>query len=135
MHKPPDVHWQDTKSVLRYLRGTNFHGLLLQPQRSLSLHAYSDADWAGDPSTCVSTTGYLVFLDSNPISWQVTKQKAVARSSTETEYRASVAAASEMVWVRNVLQKLGVSSVRSPALFCDNIGATYLSLNPAYTLE
>ncbi|GLT82336.1 hypothetical protein SLE2022_007230 [Rubroshorea leprosula] len=130
MHKPTDAHWQVAKRVLRYLRGTSFHGLLLRPQGALSLHAYSDADWAGDPSTCVSTTGYLVFLGSNPISWRATKQKAVARSSTEVEYRALAAAASELVWVRNLLQELGVSGLGSLTLFCDNVGATYLSLNP-----
>ncbi|GKV11820.1 hypothetical protein SLEP1_g23039 [Rubroshorea leprosula] len=99
------------------------------------MHKPMDAHWqaakrAGDPSTCVSTTGYLVFLGSNPISWRATRQKAVTRSSTEAEYRALAAAASELVWVRNLLQELGISGLGSPALFCDNVGATYLSLNP-----
>ncbi|GKU94149.1 hypothetical protein SLEP1_g7678 [Rubroshorea leprosula] len=130
MHQPTDAHWQAAKRVLRYLQGTRFHGVLLRPQSALSLHAYSNADWAGNRSTCVSTTGYLVFLGSNPISWRATKQKAVARSSTEAEYRALASAAFELVWIHNLLSELGVSGLGSPALFCDNIGATYLSLNP-----
>ncbi|GKV25827.1 hypothetical protein SLEP1_g35210 [Rubroshorea leprosula] len=129
MHQPTIVHWQAAKRVLRYLRGTCFHGLLLRPQPSLSLHAFSDADWAGDRSSFVSTTGYLVFLGSNPISWRAAKQKAVARSSTEAEYRALAATASEVIWISHLLSELGVSPPASPAIFCDNVGATYLSLN------
>ncbi|GKV47871.1 hypothetical protein SLEP1_g54727 [Rubroshorea leprosula] len=94
--------------------------------RALSLHAY----WADDRSTCIRTTSYLVFLGSNPISCHATKQKAIARSSTKAEYRALAFLASELVWVRNLLSELGVSGIGSLGLFCDNIGATYLSLNP-----
>ncbi|GKV01478.1 hypothetical protein SLEP1_g14026 [Rubroshorea leprosula] len=129
MHRPTELHWQAAKRLLRYLRGTLFHGLLLQPQSSLNLHAYSDADWAGDRDTMVSTTGYIVFLGQNPISWRAAKQKAVARSSTEAEYRALAATASEVVWIRHLLGELGISCSPSSAIFCDNIGATYLSLN------
>ncbi|GKV47491.1 hypothetical protein SLEP1_g54392 [Rubroshorea leprosula] len=97
---------------------------------SLSLHAYSDSDWAGDRDSSISTTGYVVFLGSNPISWRAAKQRAVARSSTKAEYRALAATASELIWVRNLLSELGVSVPRSPAIFCDNVSATYLSVNP-----
>ncbi|GKV11696.1 hypothetical protein SLEP1_g22924 [Rubroshorea leprosula] len=130
MHRPTELHWQATKRLLRYLRGTLFHGLLLRPQSSLNLHAYSDADWAGDRDTMVSTTGYIVFLGQNPISWRAAKQKAVAQSSTEAEYRALTATASKVVWIRHLLGELGISCSPSSAIFCDNIGATYLSLNP-----
>ncbi|GKV37976.1 hypothetical protein SLEP1_g45935 [Rubroshorea leprosula] len=130
MHQPTDLHWQALKRVLRYLRGTVYHGLLLRPQPSLSLHAYSDSDWAGDRDSSISTTSYVVFLGSNPISWRAAKQQAVARSSTEAKYRALAATASELIWVRNLLSELGVSVPRSPAIFCDNVSATYLSVNP-----
>ncbi|GKV24513.1 hypothetical protein SLEP1_g34118 [Rubroshorea leprosula] len=130
MHQPTDAHWQLAKRVLCYLQGTDFHGLLLRPQLALSLHAYSDADWASNHSNCVSTTDYLVVQGSNPISWHTTKQKAVAWSSTKVEYHALASTASELVWVHNLLLELGVSGIGSLALFCDNIGATYLSLNP-----
>ncbi|GKV30743.1 hypothetical protein SLEP1_g39523 [Rubroshorea leprosula] len=129
MHRPTDSHWQAVKRVLRYLRGSVSHGLLLRPQPTLSLHAFSDADWAGDRDTYTSTTGYLVFLGSNPLSWRAAKQQAVARSSTEAEYRALATAASEVVWIQHLLSELGVSSSIPPAILCDNIGATYLSSN------
>ncbi|GKV49950.1 hypothetical protein SLEP1_g56671 [Rubroshorea leprosula] len=130
MHKPTDVHWQALKRVLRYLRGIASHGILLRPQQSLSIHAFSDANWAGDRDTCLSTTGYIVFLGGNPISWRAAKQHAVARSSNEAEYRALVVSSSELVWVIHLLNELGVPITNPPALYCDNVSATYLSSNP-----
>ncbi|GLT69637.1 hypothetical protein SLA2020_417730 [Shorea laevis] len=130
MHSPTNAHWQAVKRVLRYLNGTKFHGLLIRPQTSLSLHGFSDADWAGDKDTLISTTGYVMYLGSNPVSWKATKQRAVARSSTEAEYRALAAASSEVVWICNLLHELGVYQSTPPVLYCDNLGATYLSRNP-----
>ncbi|GKV49990.1 hypothetical protein SLEP1_g56708 [Rubroshorea leprosula] len=130
MHCPTELHWQAVKRILRYLKGTMFHGLMIRSSSSLALHAFSDSDWAGDKDTFVSTTGYLVFLGATPISWKASKQKAIARSSTEAEYRALAAASSELVWVLHLLSELGLPSGTPPVLYCDNVGATYLSSNP-----
>ncbi|GKU98153.1 hypothetical protein SLEP1_g11189 [Rubroshorea leprosula] len=130
MHCPTEMHWQAVKHILRYLKNTMFHGLLIRPTSTLALHAFSDSDWAGDQDTRVSTTGYIVFLGATPISWKASKQKAVARSSTEAEYRALAAASSELVWVVHLLTELGIRVDAPPVLYCDNVGATYLSSNP-----
>ncbi|GKV02336.1 hypothetical protein SLEP1_g14789 [Rubroshorea leprosula] len=130
LHAPSDVHWQAAKRILRYLKGSLFHGLLLRRQPISPLHAFSDSDWAGDKDTYHSTTGYVVFLGSNPISWRACKQKAVARSSTEAEYRALAAASSELVWIKHLLHELGHPVSECPTVYCDNVGATHLSSNP-----
>ncbi|GKV22301.1 hypothetical protein SLEP1_g32183 [Rubroshorea leprosula] len=129
MHCPTKMHWQAVKRILRYLKNTMFHGLLIRPTSTLALHAFSDSDWAGDKDTRVSTTGYIVFLGVTPISWKASKQKAIARSSTEAEYRALAAASSELVWVLHLLTELGIRVDAPPVLYCDNVGATYLSSN------
>ncbi|CAL9022675.1 unnamed protein product, partial [Prunus brigantina] len=63
------------------------------------LQAYSDADWAGDLNTRRSTTGFVVLLGHNPISWQSKKQGSVSRSSTEAEYRALANTAADLAWI------------------------------------
>ena len=106
--------------------------LLLQPAPSGELSAFSYADWAGNPDDRRSTGGYAVFLGSNLIAWNARKQAIVSRSSTEVEYKAVADATAEIIWVQSLLREPRVSPARPPVLWCDNIGATYLSSNPVF---
>ncbi|BBH03567.1 hypothetical protein Prudu_014481 [Prunus dulcis] len=96
------------------------------------LNAYSDADWAGDINTRRSTTGCVVFLGCNPISWQSKKQGSVSRSSTEAEYRALANTAADLSWIRQVLLDLKMFLPDAPTMYCDNLSALALSSNPVY---
>jgi hypothetical protein len=51
MHSPRDVHWNLVKRLLRYIKGTSGHGLVLHASSTTDIAAYSDADWAGCPDT------------------------------------------------------------------------------------
>jgi hypothetical protein len=53
------------------------------------LATYSDSDWASDPITRQSVTGYFFTLAGGPVMWQSRAQTTVAHSSTEAEYMAS----------------------------------------------
>lgn len=132
MHQPTETHWSTVKRLLRYLKHTIHHGLFLKHNQPLHLSAFSDADWAGNKDDRTSTTAYIIYLGGNAISWCSRKQKSVARSSTEAEYRALASTAAEVLWLKNLLGELGVSLPRCPTIYCDNIGATYLSVNPVF---
>ena len=41
-------------------------------------------------------------------------------------------ATAEMIWIQSVLRELGIKSPPAARLWCDNIGATYLSANPVF---
>jgi hypothetical protein len=69
MAAPRSTHFLVVLRILRYLKGTLFHGLYFSSQSSLQLHAYTDADWAGDPTDRRSTTGYCFLLGTPIISW------------------------------------------------------------------
>lgn len=83
MHQPTECHWQAVKRVLRYLAGTPSHGVYMKKGSPLTLHAFTDADWAGDSDDYVSTNSYVIYLGSTPVSWSSKKQNGVARSSTK----------------------------------------------------
>ncbi|KAJ9560019.1 hypothetical protein OSB04_005179 [Centaurea solstitialis] len=132
MHQPSQTHWQALKRLLRYLKGTVYHGLFLNKNSPIELTAFSDSDWGGVTTAGRSTTAYILYLGTNIISWKSAQQKSVSRSSTEAEYKALANAAAEIAWAENLLKELGLSMSAAPRLYCDNTGATYLCANPVY---
>uniref|UniRef100_A0A2N9FBP7 Reverse transcriptase Ty1/copia-type domain-containing protein n=1 Tax=Fagus sylvatica TaxID=28930 RepID=A0A2N9FBP7_FAGSY len=131
MSTPTSTHLAAAKRILRYIRGTLNHGIAFTPG-SLHLSAYTDADWAGDPDDRRSTSGYIVYLGSNPITWSAKKQPTVSRSSTESEYRALAIASAELCWMRTLLKDLGIFLSHTPILWCDNVSALAIASNPVF---
>lgn len=74
MHRPTTVHWMAVIGIMRYLKGTIAHGLILKKGSIATLHAYSDADWAGNPDDRRSISGFAIFLGGSLISWSSKKQ-------------------------------------------------------------
>uniref|UniRef100_A0A2N9HXJ7 Integrase catalytic domain-containing protein n=1 Tax=Fagus sylvatica TaxID=28930 RepID=A0A2N9HXJ7_FAGSY len=95
MSAPTTIHFVAAKRILRYICGTLFHGVAFTPG-PLHLSAFTDADWAGDPNDRRSTSGYLVYLGSNRITWSAKKQPTMSRSSIKSEYRALAIASAEL---------------------------------------
>ncbi|PKU60279.1 Retrovirus-related Pol polyprotein from transposon TNT 1-94 [Dendrobium catenatum] len=131
MQNPTNAHFEALKRLLRYIQGSIHTGLLVFKDK-LILQSYADSDWAGDVDDRKSISGYCNFLGSSLISWSVKKQNAVARSSTEAEYRALASAAAEITWVRRLLQELDCPQHTATPLFCDNTSAIALANNPVF---
>uniref|UniRef100_A0A3Q7IWF6 Reverse transcriptase Ty1/copia-type domain-containing protein n=1 Tax=Solanum lycopersicum TaxID=4081 RepID=A0A3Q7IWF6_SOLLC len=96
MHQPSEHDYHCLKCILRYIFGTLSRGLLIRPG-DLDLPGFSNSDWANDKNDRKSTSGFLVFLGPNLISWCTKKQPKVSPSSTETEYRALSLLAAETI--------------------------------------
>lgn len=82
---PRSSHLVAAKRILRYLKGTQEHGLELKPS-SAELIAYADASLADDSSDRKSTSGILLQLGGTVVSWKTSKQSIVALSTSEAEY-------------------------------------------------
>ncbi|GJY05740.1 ribonuclease H-like domain-containing protein [Tanacetum coccineum] len=130
MHDPRELHFLALKRILRYVRGTLDYGLQLFSSSTIDLVAYSDADWAGCPTTRRSTSGYYVFLGNNLLSWSFKHQPALSRSSAESEYRGVANAVAETCWLHNLLRELHTLLSSATLVYCDNVSAVYLSRNP-----
>jgi hypothetical protein len=117
---------------LRYVQGTLNVGITFQKSSSTLLSAFYDADWAGCLDDRCSTSGFAIFFGPNLISWSARKQAIVSRSSTEAKYKAMANATTKIIWVEALLRELKVSLHATPCLWCDNLGATYLSANPVF---
>lgn len=98
----------------------------------LSLHAFSDVDWASDKNMFCSTRAYVVYLGKIPISWSSKKQRTMARSSTEVEYCFVANIVVELNWLCSLLTNLGIKLPCCLIIYCDNVGATQLCSNPVF---
>ncbi|KAK2969512.1 hypothetical protein RJ640_012331 [Escallonia rubra] len=132
MHNPRQPHLDAAYRVLHYLKGSRGQGILLPSNNTLSLRAFCDADWAGCLMTHKSTTGYIIFLGSLPVSWRAKKQTVVSRSSAKVEYRAMATTTSEIIWLKQLLQDLEVSCTTIVSLFCDNRAAIHIAANHVF---
>jgi hypothetical protein len=99
MQAPTINHWSVVKRILHYIRGLLTHGLTIYKDSISSLHAYSDADWAGSIDDRRSTSDFCIFLGRNLISWSAKKQSTISRSTTEVEYRSLAITCAEILWL------------------------------------
>ena len=136
------THMTCAKRILRYLKGTAEHGLLFRRRQAPShaeradytaqdpreLQAYVDSDWAGDADTRRSQTGYVFLKSAAAFHWRAFLQRVLSLSSTEAEYLAASEAARDAVWLRRMLQEIGVlGESDSIPIYLDNAGAQLLA--------
>ena len=131
MNNPTTSHLEAAKCVLHYVRGTFHFGIQLAPG-PLTFSAFSDTDWAGDPTNKKFTTGMVIFLGLSPISWSSKKQSTVSCSSTEAKYHALASTAAKLAWLCTLFKELKLFLPHIPILWCDNNSALALTSNPVF---
>jgi len=137
LSNPGKAHWDAVKRIMRYLKGTSTIGITYNGNKEIVTYGFTkgdlpiqnpkinpqvfaDADYANDPDSRRSITGYTYMLAGGPISWQSRQQKSVALSTMEAEYMAACAATQEAMWLRMLLHDLGMGADEPMALNEDN---------------
>lgn len=100
-------------------------------QNSGGAQGYVDSDFAGDRDRRRSLTGYVFTLFGNTVSWKASLQHIVALPSTEAEYIGVTEAVREALWLRGLVNELGISQDNID-VFCDNQSANHLCKNHTY---
>ncbi|PIL36305.1 hypothetical protein GSI_01968 [Ganoderma sinense ZZ0214-1] len=126
---PTEDHLSKALHICRYLVGTKNYALVYNGDSQLGLIAGTDSDWASDPYTRRSQTGFMLKLANCAFSWVSRAQKTIALSSTEAEYMAMSNCSRQVVWVHNLLAELGYYIGRVP-LSGDNQGSIHIGQNP-----
>ncbi|GJP86143.1 hypothetical protein CLOP_g16206 [Closterium sp. NIES-67] len=93
------------------------------------LSCYTDASFNSVKADGTSIGGYVCLLGGSAVSWRSKKQNEVGLSSCETEYMALHHGAMEVVWLRRLLEELGVGQEKPTVVFCDNESAVLLAKN------
>ncbi|KAJ9553092.1 hypothetical protein OSB04_017137 [Centaurea solstitialis] len=130
MHQPQVTHMQAVWRIIRYLKGTSGHGVLFKSNGHLKTQVYTDADWAGDKGNRRSTSGYFTLVGGNLVTWRSKKQKVVALSSAEAEFRGISRGLAEVLWIRKLLREVGFPPKETSRIMCDNEAAIKISENP-----
>jgi hypothetical protein len=124
LHSPTTAHLTAVKCILQFLKHTIHFGLHIRCSPSTMVCAFYNADWAGCSDDHKSIGGFVVFLGPNLVSWCAKKQKMVSHTSTEGEYKAMADVTTEVMWVQTI--------PHNAQLWCDNMRAKYLALNPIF---
>ncbi|KAF8824317.1 hypothetical protein HHX47_DHR8000004 [Lentinula edodes] len=126
---PSQEHLNKALYICRYLLGTRSYALCYDGESGIGLSAWTDSDWASDPYTRRSQTGFFMKLANGIFSWTSHAQKTIAHSSTEAEYMALSDCSRQVVWIRNLLEELGYKLDAIP-IAGDNQGSIFMASNP-----
>eukprot|EP00253_Pinus_taeda_P035620 PITA_35620 len=127
---PKETYLQAVKRIFKYLQGTQNYGLWYPRDTDLTLHEYTDADWARSVDDRKSTSGGAFFMGSRLVSWFSKKQSSIALSTAEAEYVAAASCCTQLLWMIQTLQDLQITCTPPISIFCDNKSATNISKNP-----
>lgn len=118
------IHWNAVKRIFKYLKDTKDYGLYYKnTNQSSEVTGYSDADYANDPDSRRSVTGYVFIKSGAAITWSSQRQQTVALSTTEAEFMAACAATKEAMWIKQFLSDIGEYQQDTLCLNLDNQSA------------
>ncbi|GJP36797.1 hypothetical protein CLOM_g21273 [Closterium sp. NIES-68] len=140
--RPSHEQLEAAKRLVRYVSATasvglEYSGVRQRLQRGAAdvksgemlLSCYTDASFNSVKADGTSIGGYVCLLGGGAVSWRSKKQNEVGLSSCETEYMALHHGAKEVVWLRRLLEELGVGQEKPTVVFCDNESAVKLAKN------
>mmetsp|Transcript_5245 Transcript_5245/g.11625 ORF Transcript_5245/g.11625 Transcript_5245/m.11625 type:complete len:384 (-) Transcript_5245:1460-2611(-) len=122
-------HWTVMKQVVRYLQGVKDEGLTYRGGTENRLIGYTDASFATCETSKRSTSGRILFLDNNIISFKTKRQPIVSMSSCEAEMIAINALANDIMEMRKILDEMGFIKMPTSIIYTDSQSAISLILN------
>ena len=131
--------------MMKYCVSTPNRGWVLQPKKPAGIkgrydfnkmkkHEFevggkSDSNYATCPDTRKSVSGYHTTLEDVPVSARSIMQKILALSVTEAELYSAVQCAQDMLYVKHVIESLGLKVKLPMVLMVDNMATVHLANN------
>jgi hypothetical protein len=137
MTKAGEEHFVAMLRVMKYCVCTANRGLVLAPVGTWDGHpnsiefivsGRSDSDYAKEDSR-KSVSGHRVLLNGAPVMFKSGTQRIVALSVCEAELYAGISCAQDMLYVKHVIESLGLKVKLPMKLEMDNKGAVDLANN------
>ena len=131
MSRPGEIHWEAVKWLLRYMKGSAEVQLVYSQEKEFKTQGYCDSDYTGDRDGSRSLSGYVFTIGGKVVSWRSSLQPVVALSTTEAEYISLTEAVKESIWLRGLLEDIGISH-GTVQVWCDSQSAICLSKNAVF---
>jgi hypothetical protein len=125
-------HWKSLMRSIKYVLDTQNQGLKIYPtqhQDTFTLEGIADSEYAGDRDTRISVYGFIIYFCGAPIAWKSKSGRSVTLSSTEAEYFAISEVAKELLFIKQIIESIGIKLELPIKIRTDNVGAIYLSNN------
>ena len=97
MDNPGLPHWEATKQIFCYLKGTCDYCLVYR-EKEHSISGYTDANGMSNKDRH-AISGYAFLIDGGAVSWSSKCQSLVTLSTAKAEYVAATHAAKEAMWL------------------------------------
>ncbi|KAL7526613.1 hypothetical protein ACHAWF_001850, partial [Thalassiosira exigua] len=128
-----EMAYKEMLRAIKYVLDTKDYGLKFEPTfekgKPWQLVLFTDSDYAGDPESRRSVSGYILYVCGVPIIWRSKLQRSVTLSSSEAEWVSLSEAVKEVIFVLHLLEFMGIK-IQYPVLVrVDNIGAIFMSSN------
>ena len=115
--------------VLKYLWSGGPRKICYSSHDAIHITAYVDSDWANDISR-KSRSGYVVLVNNAPVSWASKLQPVIALSSTEAEFIAIAYVSQEVMFIKQLLEEIGIDIKDAPVVYTDSEPSLKLLKNP-----
>jgi len=118
---PTERDWDEVKRVFRYLRGTLNLGLKFRGETN-DMRSLTDTSLL-DCEGSKSTSGYVIKLYNDAVSWRSHMQRLVTQSSCDAEYLALSEVCSEIISMDKALRDILGTTFYPVVIHCDNQAA------------
>ena len=130
---PTAAHWRAALRILKYLYHSRTLGLrYVIGVRPARVSAFADAAFANEASRR-SRYGFAVFVGSCLVSWLTKSTSMVCLSTAESEFIAATEAAKDVIWLRGVLNELGLLPSSPSVIYEDNQACVSMITNGSVT--
>ncbi|CAI7922278.1 unnamed protein product [Closterium sp. NIES-54] len=140
--RPSHEQIEAAKRLVRYVSATASVGLEYSAVRKrlqrgaadlskgeMLLTCYTGASFNSVKADGTSIGGYVCLFGGGAVSWRSKKQNEVGLSLCETEYMAQHHGSKEVLWLRHLLEEIGVCQKEPTVILCDNESALKLAKN------
>ncbi len=98
-----NVSYKEMLRSIKFILDTKLYRICMCPtySRDLSweLLFFTDSDYAGDPDSRRSVSGYIIFIRGVPVAWKSKAQRSVTLSSSKAEWIVLSEAVKDIIFI------------------------------------